>query len=134
MIDAEAMEHRGVKVMNVHGIHRNVVAKLVGFAVTEAGLHAASGHPDRITPAVMVAAVVVLFNFALAIGGPSEFTAPNDQRVVQQAALLEVLHQRRAGLVGVPGLFFNAFGQVAVLVPPAMVELNKTHAALGHAT
>src|SRR2546421_12894615 len=88
MIDAEAMEDRGVKVMNVHGIHRHVVAKLVGFAVTEAGLHAASGHPDRITPAVMVAAVVVLFNFALAIGGPSEFTAPNDQRVVQQSALL----------------------------------------------
>ena len=44
-----------------------------------------------------------------------------------------VLDQRGARLVGVPRLFTDALGQIAVRVPSAMVELDKTHAALSEA-
>ena len=56
-----------------------------------------------------------------------------DQRVVEQAALLEVGDQRGRGLVGFAALHLDAAGQVAVLVPALMVELDELHAALGQA-
>ena len=38
--------------------------------------------------------------FALDHRRAPEFAAPDDERVVEQAALLEILDQRRAGLIG----------------------------------
>ena len=40
---------------------------------------------------MMVAAVVVVRQRALAVDRAAEFAAPDDQRVVEQAALLEVV-------------------------------------------
>ena len=48
---------------------------------------------------MMVAAVIGVRQLALAIDRAAEFAAPDHQRVVQQAALLQVLDQRRRGLV-----------------------------------
>ena len=49
---------------------------------------------------MMIAAVVVGGQLALAVDGAAEFAAPDDQRVVQHAALFQILHQRRGGLIG----------------------------------
>ena len=49
---------------------------------------------------MVVAAVVGRRQLALAVVGAAELAAPEDQRVVEHAPLLEVLDQRRAGLVG----------------------------------
>src|SRR6266568_2303566 len=133
VVDAEALENRRVQVVNVHRVLDDVVAVIVRLAVTDARFDSATRHPDRVATAVMIATVVVLFNLALAIDGTAEFTAPNDQSVVQQTALLEVLDQRGARLVGVQALLFDALGQISVLIPAAMVELNETHPTLGHA-
>ena len=43
---------------------------------------------------MVVAAVVVGGQRALAVDGPAEFAAPDDQRVVEQPALLQVGDQR----------------------------------------
>ena len=52
----------------------------------------------------MIAAVVVGRELALAVDGAAEFAAPDDQRVVEQAALLEIGNQGAGGLVGVAAL------------------------------
>ena len=56
-----------------------------------------------------------------------------DQRVVEQAALLQVLDQRRAdGWSTSRGTGAGCrVGQVAVLVPAVVIELDEAHAALG---
>ena len=43
VVDAEAVQHGGVQVVDVDGIARDVVGKVVGLAVTHAGLDAAAG-------------------------------------------------------------------------------------------
>ncbi len=79
---------------------------------------------------MMVAAVIVGGELALAVDGAAELAAPDDQRVVEQAALLEVGDQGRRRLVGVAALRCDLLGQVAVLVPAAMKELHEPHAPL----
>ena len=46
VIDAEAMQDCGVEVVDVDGVFSNVVAEIVGFAVRDSGLDAATSHPD----------------------------------------------------------------------------------------
>ena len=63
----------------------------------DARLDAAAGQPHREGVGMMVAAVVAALDHRRA----AELAAPDDERVVEQAALLQVLDERRAGLVGV---------------------------------
>src|SRR5256884_5174538 len=125
--DAQAAQNRGVEVVNVDRIFDDIVAVIVGLAIADAGFDSTAGHPDRVAAAVVVTTVVVLFNLALTIDRAPEFPAPDYQRVIKQAASLEVFDERGAGLVRVLALLFDAHGQIAVLVPAAMVELDEPH-------
>src|SRR5262245_54100063 len=82
---------------------------------------------------MMIATVVVFLDFPLAIDGAAEFTAPDHESILEQAPRFQVFDQRGAGLVGVFALLANALGQVAMLVPAAMVQLDKADAAFSHA-
>ncbi len=95
------------------------------------GLNAAAGQPDGEAARVVVAAVVGGGERALRVGRAAEFAAPDDERVVEQAALFEVDDERGGGLVGFGALAADAGGQAAVLVPALVVELDEAHAALG---
>ena len=53
---------------------------------------------------MVVAAVVGRGELALGVDRPAELAAPDDQRVVEQPALLQVVDQGRRGLVGVAAL------------------------------
>ena len=79
----------------------------------------------------MVAPVVRLGQLALTVGGAAKFAAPDDQRLVEHAPLLEVGDQCGAGLVDVFALRLVFLGQAAVRVPAAMENLDVAHAALG---
>ena len=65
--------------------------------------------------------------------GAAEFAAPDHQRVVQQAALLQVLDQRRGGLVGDVAVLLELAIEVGVVVPTGVVQHDEAHAALHHA-
>jgi hypothetical protein len=78
---------------------------------------------------VVVAAVVAALDHRRA----AEFAAPDDQRVVEQAALLEILDQGGAGLVGVLAVAGEVLLEVAVLVPRFVEELHEADAALDQA-
>src|SRR5687768_14814553 len=82
---------------------------------------------------MVIAAETRLRDFALGVGGAAEFAAPNDECVVEEAALFEVLNEGGAGLVGGLGLAFDFGGEIAVVVPIAMDELDERHIAFGEA-
>ena len=62
----------------------------------------------RETARMMVAAVIGRRQLALRIVGAAELAAPDDERVVEQPALLQVRDQRGAGLVGFAALRCDA--------------------------
>ena len=70
-------------------------AEVVGGAVGDAVLDAAAARSDRESPMVVVVA-------APGCGGRSaELAAPDHQRIVEQAALLQVLQQGGGGAIDV---------------------------------
>ena len=95
VIEAQQVQHRGVQVVNVDVFSDRMKAEFVGGAVDVAALDAAAGQPHREAVMVVVAAV----DLARVRAGrgqfhrrrAAKFAAPDDQRLVEQAALLQVL-------------------------------------------
>ena len=58
VIDSQQVQDRGVPVMDGDRIFHDVVAIIVGLAVSDAGLRTAAGHPHREATTVMIAAVI----------------------------------------------------------------------------
>src|SRR5262245_63152175 len=79
----------------------------------------------------MIAPVVGRGEPALGIDRPAKLATPDHQRVVEQTALLQILDECRGGLVGVPALGADLIGQVEVLVPAHMIELDEADTSLG---
>ncbi len=109
VVDAEQVQHRRLEIVDVDGVLGRVVGEVVGLAEREAAFDAAAGHPDREDVGVMVSAERFLslmspWQNGVRPGAPSGSAAPDDQRVVEQPALLEVFDQRGARLVGVAEL------------------------------
>ena len=106
------------------------VAEVVGCAVDVAPLEAAAGEPEGEAVPVVVAAVG-----ALRDREPAEFPGPDDDRLVEQPALLEVADEGRAGLVGPGTKQLQSLGILAVRVPglAAHEELDEPDAALDQA-
>ena len=130
VVDAQAMEDRGVEVVNVYGLFHDVVTEVVGLAMHNPFLDAAAGKPDGEALGMMVAAVVVSRQGSLAVDCPAELTAPNYQRVVEQPALFQVCDQGVAGLVNVATLVGQIAGHVEMLVPATVEDLDEPDVAL----
>ena len=94
-----------------------------------ARLHAAPREPPRIGLAKVIATLGI-GRVALAEGRPPELAAPGDQRVGEQAALFEVLHERRRRALRVAALRFELREQVAMLVPTGVHQLHEPRTPL----
>src|SRR6266404_20739 len=84
VIDAQEVEHGGVEVVDACDVLDGVVAQIVGGAELRAALDAAAGDEDGEALDVVIAAG------ALGHGRAAEFAAPDDEGVVEHAALFEV--------------------------------------------
>ena len=82
----------------------------------------------------MIAPVVGVGELALAEHRAPELAAPDDERLVEQTALLEIRDERRGRLIRPTALQREIARQIVVLVPAAMIELDEAHVALGEAT
>ena len=91
-----------------------LVAEFVGRAVDLAGLEAAAGQEQREGVAVVVAAGATLRDRQAA-----EFAAPEDDRALQEAALLQVADQRGGRLIHLRAHLGQALLDIAVVVPAA---------------
>jgi hypothetical protein len=104
VVDSHDVQDRRLQVVHVDRVLGDVVAEVVGRAVGEARLDAAARHPAGEAARVMIAAVVGRGELALRVVRAPELAAPDDQRVVEQAALFQVGDQRVAGAVDVGAL------------------------------
>ena len=89
-----------MEIVDVDRILDDVVAEIVGAADGDAGLDAAAGQPHRESARVMIAAEESRPVAVLVHRRPPELAAPDDERVVEQAALLEVAQQRGDRAIG----------------------------------
>ena len=85
-----AVQDRRVDVANVQPVFDRVQADFVGGADRLPASDAAAGHPHGEAGRVVVAAVALFAHRRAA-----ELAAPDDERLVEQAALLEVLRAGR---------------------------------------
>src|SRR5438876_11828754 len=76
---------------------------------------------------MMVPAIVTA---AFDHGRAAKLPAPDHERVIEHAALFEVLYQRRARSIRVFAILFQVMFEIAVLIPRFMEELHKADAAL----
>jgi len=131
VIHPQQVEQGRLKVVDMHLIPHHIVRVVVGFAVGEPRPNAAARHPDRVAARVVIPPRGRIVRFALTVDGPSELPGPDDQGIVQQAALFQILHQRRRGPVGILTLHGDLMDQIAVRVPPDMEKLDEPHVPLG---
>src|SRR5882762_3046485 len=123
------MQDCGVKIANMDGVFGNIIRHLVSLAVDETWFDSSTCHPDAETTRMMIAAIILFGELALAVDGAAEFSTPNHQSVFQHAPLLEVLDQPITTLVNVFALGSEVTRQVAVLVPTTMENLHEADAA-----
>ena len=132
VIDAEAVQQRGVEIVDVDRIAGDVEAVVVRFAVGDTRTNASPGKPHCEAAAVVVAAVVFGGWLPLSVDRATELTAPDDHRFVEQPASLEVRHEGRARLIDIAALQRQVGRDVVVLVPATVIKLHEPHAALDH--
>src|SRR5262245_20256962 len=95
MVEAEKVKDSRVEVVDSDDVLHGFVTELVRGAVAEAFLHAGAGQPASETVGIVVASLRSFLEGAHA----AKLRTPNDQRVSEQPALLEVDEQRGGGLV-----------------------------------
>src|SRR5262245_13499699 len=70
----------------------------------------------------------------LSLRRATEFTAPNDERAVQETPLLEVFHECRCWLIRFAANLVERLAQlrsfIAVMIPVGVIELHEPHAPL----
>ncbi len=131
MVDSQEVEEGGVEIADVDDVLHRVVAEFVGLTIAEAGFDAASGHPHGESFDVVVTTGSA---FPLKHGRAAKFAAPDDEGVFEKAALFEVGEERPGRFVGVACADFHVFIEAAVVVPSAVVELDKAGAFFNEAT
>src|SRR5262245_7037477 len=80
VVEAHEVQDGGVQIVDVRSVFDGRVAEFIGGAVDVAALHPAAGQPHREAEMMMVAAS------ALRRRRAAELAAPEDERVVEQAA------------------------------------------------
>src|SRR4051812_44989970 len=115
VVDAEAAQDGGLDVVHVNAVIDYVVAEVIGCPERNSRLHAATCEPHGEASGMMIAAIVVRRELALAINGPAELTAPCHERVIEQTSLLQILHQTCGGLIGLLAAFRQTLGEIGVV-------------------
>ena len=59
---------------------------------------------------MVISPVVAVCQAPLTVVGAPEFAAPNYKRIVEEASLLQIQHQRSRSLVRLPALLLNSQG------------------------
>ncbi len=89
------MQHGGVEIVNGGYVSDGFVSEFIRRAIAEGFLYAGAGEPDGEAFGIVVAAAGAFLEGRHA----AEFGDPHDQCVFKNAALLQILKQRRGGLI-----------------------------------
>src|SRR4051794_20905882 len=83
VVDAHAVKHCRVQVMNMNRITGNVVAIVIGLAMAVAGLDAASREPNAEAAPMMIPAIITRGEPALAVDRATKLAAENHEGVFE---------------------------------------------------
>src|SRR5688572_23993636 len=126
------MENGRVEIANVGGIAYRVVAEVVSLTINDTRFDPGAGQPHRETLAVMVAPKVIRFQHALAVNRAAKFTAPYHQRIVEQAAALQVGDQRVTRPIDILAQKRQVLREALVRVPAATEYLREADTTFRH--
>ena len=73
-------------------------------------------------------------SFALVHGGTAKFASPDDQGIIQHAALLQVLHQGIGRFVRQSTTDVHVSYEVTVVIPATMIKVDKSYTPFGEAS
>ena len=128
MVDPEAMQCGGMKIVHGNSARGGVKTELVGGTMGDPSPDSAAGHPEGESVRVMITAPG--FAGALNHRRAADFTSPDDEGLFEQASLLEVSNQGGRGAVNGLTLAMMIGDHVVVSVPDHVVELNEPNDAL----
>ena len=75
----------------------------------------------------MVSTVALPGQFSLTVGGTPEFSTEDHKCVLKHSPFLQVLDQGGGGLIYIKALILDFLGQVAVLIPAPVKDLNDSN-------
>jgi hypothetical protein len=131
VIDAKQVKNGGVKVADMNRVVCCVVAEVIGRSVTEPGFDTTTGHPHGKATWMMIASSFWTIPLSLACYAPTEFSAPNDESVVEHAASLEIHDECGTGLIGIAAPGGAPRSKSTMMIPIWMEQLYKANAAFG---
>src|SRR5258708_26914181 len=85
VIEPERVENGCVDIMHMRSLFDGAKSDLVGCADVLAAFDSAAGHPHTESPGIVIASLALLIEWRSA-----EFTAPDDQRILQQPAGIQI--------------------------------------------
>lgn len=131
MIESEEMEEGGVEVAEVDLAFDALGTGIAGATMGEAGFDPATGQPKG-----EGAGVVPGLIFAIARGetGAAELTAPDNEGILKQTALIEVVEQGSDRCIGGGAVGMEVAAVVGMLVPAAVIELDEAHPCLAESS
>src|SRR5258708_1676546 len=92
MVEAQQIKHGRVQVADLDCILHDLVSHLVGLAMCHPALNPAARQPNRERAWIMVSAHILHFLTisVFAHRSPAEFSAPDDERVLQHAPFFQI--------------------------------------------
>ena len=135
MVETQAVEDRGVQVVDVDLVLHHIEAEIIGLSDDLASLDSPSGHPHAEGRSMMVPPELVgLRPAVLQEGGTAELTSPDDEGGVEESPLLEIFYQGSSRLVRGGADTLQVLVQVSVVVPAAVKHLHEADAPLDQAS
>ena len=140
VIKAQQPQDRGVQIMHMHGFLGGGESEFIRRAVNVAALHSAARHPHREAVVVMIAAIDLALVRSgcrqLDRGRSAELSTPDDERIFEHPALLQVLQERADRLIALLREAAMIFLDVIMAVPwlaRPVPDLHEPHATLDEA-
>ena len=118
-----------MEIMNVDFFVGAEEPVVVGHAIAMAGFYATAGHPHGESVWIVVASVA-----ALEGGGAAEFAAQDDEGFFEETARLEVGEEAGDGAIDFRGEAGMIIGEIFVLIPIRMSDLDEADTAFTEAT
>ena len=133
VVEAQEVQNRSLNVVDVDAILDGGEAELVGQADRLAPFDARAGHPHGEGIDVVIAADLAS-RAVFAHGRATKLTTPDDEGVVEQAALLEILNERGTRLVDFTAYLLQGILQIGVVIPIRVIQLHEPNPPLDEAT
>ncbi len=91
IVDSHAVQDRRVEFVDMDRVLGDVVTEVIRLAVSDTRLDATASHPNGETSWMVVAAIILARQIALAVSRAPKLAPPNHKSFIQHAALLEVV-------------------------------------------